>query len=51
MWNWIMIAALYTVSMGLLALLGGVRSAGDALRRWGESASRHDGAPPSPASD
>jgi hypothetical protein len=42
MWTWIMIAALYAVGMGFLALLGGTGSAGAALRRWGESASRHD---------
>jgi hypothetical protein len=39
MWNWIMIAALYAFGMGFFALLGGLRSAGDAIRRWGETAS------------
>jgi hypothetical protein len=39
MWNWIMIAALYLLGMGFFALVGGVRAAGDAFRRWGESAS------------
>ena len=34
-----MIAALYIVGMGFFALVGGVRSAGDAIRRWGETAS------------
>jgi hypothetical protein len=40
MWNWIMIAALYLVGMGFFALLGGLRAASDALRRWGESSSQ-----------
>ena len=39
MWNWIMIVTLYLLGMGFLALVGGVRAAGDAIRRWGESAS------------
>jgi hypothetical protein len=39
MWNWIMVAALYLLGMGFFALVGGVRAAGDAFRRWGESAS------------
>ena len=32
-----MIAALYALGMGFFALLGGVRAAGDALQRWGET--------------
>ena len=39
MWNWILIAALYALGMGVFSLLGGVRAAGDVFRRWGESAS------------
>jgi hypothetical protein len=39
MWNWIEIVGLYAFGMGFFALLGGVRSAGDAIRRWGETAS------------
>ena len=39
MWNWIIIAALYAFGMGFFALLGGLRSAGDAIRRWGETVS------------
>ena len=35
-----MIAALYLVGMGFFALLGGLRAASDALRRWGESSSQ-----------
>jgi hypothetical protein len=38
MWNWIIIVALYALGMGFFALLGGLRSAGDAIRRWGETA-------------
>jgi hypothetical protein len=40
MWSWIMIAGLYALGMGFLALLGGVRAAGDAFRRWGETVSQ-----------
>jgi hypothetical protein len=39
MWNWILIVGLYAFGMGFFSLLGGVRSAGDAFRRWGESVS------------
>ncbi len=35
-----MIAALYAFGMGFFALLGGVRSASDAIRRWGETVSQ-----------
>jgi hypothetical protein len=37
--NWIVVLVLYVIGFGLFALLGGVRSAGEALRRWGESSS------------
>jgi hypothetical protein len=40
MWTWILIAALYALGMGFFSLLGGLRAAGDAFRRWGETASR-----------
>jgi hypothetical protein len=42
MWNWILIGALYAFGMGSFAVLGGVRSAADAFRRWGESTSHHE---------
>ena len=42
MWNWILIAALYALGMGFFSLLGGLSSAGDAFRRWGESATRRE---------
>jgi hypothetical protein len=38
MWSWIAIALLYALGMGMLHLLGGVGAAGEAFRRWGESA-------------
>jgi hypothetical protein len=40
MWSWILIGGLYAFGMGFFSLLGGVRAAGDAFRRWGESASQ-----------
>jgi hypothetical protein len=42
MWSWILIGALYAFGMGFFALLGGVQAAGDAFRRWGESASHRE---------
>ena len=39
MLEWIVIIALYLAGMGFFRLLGGVGAAGEALRRWGESAS------------
>ncbi len=41
MWNWIIIGLLYLLGMGLLTLIGGLGSAGEAFRRWGESAADH----------
>jgi hypothetical protein len=35
--QWIIIGALDALSLGLFGWLGGFSSAGDALRRWGES--------------
>jgi hypothetical protein len=37
MWSWIIIGALYLLGMGILNLLGGLGSAGEAFRQWGES--------------
>jgi len=42
MWNWILIAALYAFGMGIFSLLGGLRAAGDAFRRWGEQHARRE---------
>jgi hypothetical protein len=42
MWNWILIGGLYASGLGFFSLLGGVRAAGDAFRRWGESASHRE---------
>ncbi len=36
--NWIVIVLLYVLGMGLFGLIGGLRSAGEAFRTWGESA-------------
>jgi hypothetical protein len=41
MWSWIVTFGLYALGMSVLALLGGVGAAGDAFRRWGESAARN----------
>jgi hypothetical protein len=38
MTQWIIIVVLYGLGMGLFSLLGGLSSAGEAFRRWGESA-------------
>jgi hypothetical protein len=42
-WTWIIVGSLYLLGMGLFALLGGLASAGEAFRQWGEShaAKRH----------
>ena len=37
--DWIVIGVLYLVGAGVFSLLGGVGSAADALRRWGEASS------------
>jgi hypothetical protein len=42
MLNWIIIVSLYALGMGLWALLGGLSSAGEAFRRWGESVSQRE---------
>jgi hypothetical protein len=36
--QWMIIALLYAFGMGIFSLLGGLSSAGEAFRRWGESA-------------
>ena len=41
MFEWIVIVALYLAGMGFFRLLGGVASAGEAMRRWGEAAARN----------
>jgi hypothetical protein len=40
MLTWILTASLYGLGMGAFALIGGIRAAGDAFRRWGEGSSR-----------
>ena len=41
MLSWIEVALLYALGMGLLAWLGGISSAADAIERWGrETAER-----------
>ena len=43
--NWIAIALLYVLGMGLFGWLGGIASAADALSRWGRAtAERRRGA-------
>lgn len=40
--EWIVIAVLYVLGMGMFSLLGGFRSAGEALQQWGRAwATRH----------
>ncbi len=39
MYQWITIAVLYLAGFGLFGLIGGMSSAGEAFRRWGETAS------------
>jgi hypothetical protein len=36
--QWTIIVLLYAFGMGAFGLLGGLSSAGEAFRRWGESA-------------
>ena len=45
MWDWLLIAVLYVLVLVFFRLLGGVDSAGDALRRWGRASSRVDMTP------
>ncbi len=39
--NWIEIAALYALGMGLFLWLGGISSAADAFSRWGRATAEH----------
>jgi uncharacterized protein HemY len=39
-WDWIVIAVLYVLVLLLFRLLGGVDSAGEAMRRWGRASAR-----------
>jgi hypothetical protein len=41
MMNWIEIALLYVVGMGVLCWLGGISSAADAISRWGRATAEH----------
>jgi len=38
--DWIVIAILYVLVLVLFRIVGGVTSAGDAVRRWGSHASK-----------
>ena len=40
MWEWLLIAVLYLVPIVFFRLIGGVGSAEEALRRWGEATAR-----------
>ena len=40
MGDWIVIAVLYVLVLVLFRVVGGVTSAGDAVRRWGSRSSR-----------
>jgi hypothetical protein len=41
--QWLIIAVLYVLGFGLFGLLGGLSSAADAFRSWGEAAAaRHE---------
>jgi len=40
MWQWVVVALLYLVGICFFRLVGGVNSAGEALRRWGEATAR-----------
>jgi hypothetical protein len=40
MFEWIVIIALYLAGICFFRLVGGVASAGEAMRRWGEAAAR-----------
>jgi hypothetical protein len=37
--SWIVALMLYLFGLGFFGVLGGLRSAGDALRKWGEASS------------
>ncbi len=50
MLSWIWIPALYVLSFGLLAWLGGISAAGDAIARWGRETAERRRAAVSPSS-
>jgi hypothetical protein len=37
--DWIIVLMLYLLGLGFFGVLGGLRSAADALRKWGEASS------------
>jgi hypothetical protein len=39
MTSWIVVLGLYLLGLGFFGVLGGLRSAADALRKWGETSS------------
>ena len=39
MWSWVIVAVMYVLGMGLFGILGGLGSAAEGFRRWGESTS------------
>jgi hypothetical protein len=50
MLSWIWIPALYVLSFGLLAWLGGISAAGDAIARWGRETAERRRSAVSPSS-
>jgi hypothetical protein len=36
-WGWVWIGALYVLAMSFFHWLGGIRAAGDAIKRWGQA--------------
>jgi hypothetical protein len=42
--DWFVLGSGYLLALGLFTWLGGIARAGEALRHWGRSASRPDGA-------
>jgi hypothetical protein len=37
-WSWIIVGGMYVLGMGLFSVLGGLGSAAEGFRRWGETA-------------
>jgi hypothetical protein len=50
MTDWIIIAILYAFGAGFFWLLGGIKAAGEALRRWGKASSAVKASPSSSSS-
>jgi len=48
--NWIIVVVLYVFGMGCFHLLGGLRSAGEALRNWGHASTAIKSRPSSASS-